>query len=1646
MPRINLDLETLKTARTELAAIESGRRAIDADLVVAQTALERARSAGASPNDTVPLERRVEEARARRNEAIRQRAQLSARIDGLAGGLLQGRDPSQMIEALDGRHPIALLPVRLETRYVPVLAPTTLRIRVYPDDLNTIEHVPALTPEEWEKGRAYWEARFHHADNDAARLLRDLTVIFGRGRATMIVRVLTPLNPVPGEGAAADPTFPETETVDARAKATRAVLLPDRWCAIGYAAPRREVFRIWGNRIADELLLSPDWLATDNPETLLGGDRAWMIDFDAALAKGMALQITQQELNAQALQQHAVPFNLATGTLDRLIVVGVEWTKTAEESGADLTDLLAAHRDSTGLAFAELGTPTNNTESQASGYSPSQERTTGTTAAADAGGEKDALQLLTWAFGIAPDELPAENIDGAHLADQRIALHMMNALWRGTFGHYLFELWNPDFADESKRFLKTRGLYDTRWYAMRYLRPSGALPLLRVGKQPYGILPIVGKRFVTAGSAVETRIGALLGVLRPMWELATGLVPTMTDGDVVKAQQIIQTSAWSQVAKYRDKDASKLMCVIPGPFSEAQGSGRRPVIHALLTAVGISENDFNNAHIYNCNDFLPDPPYEAGTLVGVPWVLADTKDPKKEADDRLPLGDNNYLKQIATASVQVPDAARPLLNAFQSGPALLQALAAYSVQMEQGDAVEGFVPPYATVDGVTKMRTPSMPFVEARNDNEATFTIETPKELAAIAIPSVTGALTLGQHMSAAASVPVVSSPVAAHKAAAELDLSVQHLLPQTRDLSTVRVSLDYLSGRTVGELNIAFRTTLDAFSYRLDAWISARANHRLEQMRERAATGIYVGGVAWVEHLKADRRPDSEGHLLAPSLGQAATAAILRSGFLANHETGAFDIKLDSERTQRATGILQGLTRDQPLAALYGYRIERALRDALLGRFIWPLRLAFPWRPAGQQAKDESREAVGARDVIDGVALLAAREEQPPTVRDRLQNALDHLAQAPAPISPGDWDKISAVIDMAADLADGVADLLLAEGTHQIMQGNLDRAAAAMAIVDKQSLPIETAFNATERGGAGYTQRLVAFCPEADDLWPGDDRSEAEPGINGWLASMLGDPAQYRFVTAVHRGVDGNGDPIVDAIHPTVSLSDLGLSPLSAVLLSAVPSAPHVSSRGETGFRRAIVDAFIAGLVSPGTVTGLDIALESDDAAHLGLGHVEAIAATLKAVIDKARPAARHDLVKTDDALEPKVPTGEGQFPGVDVGELVTRADAAENRFGTLTAAVAASATAVSFLSALAAIDTYLPSRSWPAEVFAIDAASASPAGRDARAMSARDAVMRLLGARQAALDAPIPLMEGQVAASDGQRVQNAIDRIKLLFGKDFPVLPRFTLGPYAAEFDASLADQTALTVNDPWRINGWLTQLGCVRDGANRYASALAAHEALVSPAEAGDFTVVQFPHRAGQVWAALPEAWIQPDGVAPDPKDAPPEELKDFIADRPGAKYRNIQRTAPTLTIACHCPGGFDAPAADTTLAALVCDEWAEFIPDPFQTAGIGFHYDAPGARPPQSVLLALPPRLDQDAWTFDDLLDVIHEAFDLAKLRAVRPQDLKGGLGALLPGNYLPHTYTDHLPSVQLLKMQRDAMSRLLETSIDPNLHVFTLGKV
>ena len=109
------------------------------------------------------------------------------------------------------------------------------------------------------------------------------------------------------------------------------------------------------------------------------------------------------------------------------------------------------------------------------------------------------------------------------------------------------------------------------------------------------------------------------------------------------------------------------------------------------------------------------------------------------------------------------------------------------------------------------------------------------------------------------------------------------------------------------------------------------------------------------------------------------------------------------------------------------------------------------------------------------------------------------------------------------------------------------------------------------------------------------------------------------------------------------------------------------------------------------------------------------------------------------------------------------------------------------------------------------------------------------------------------------------------------------------------------------------------------------------------------------------------------------------------------------------------GQPEPAIDGALAGLVFDEWTEVmprrraradLPDPeapqdVQTTGLALNANAPGARPPQAILIAMSP--DGAAWTSDRLVAALDEAMALARMRCVTLQTLPFG-GLQLPALY------------------------------------------
>ncbi|MEO8280460.1 MAG: hypothetical protein ABI564_12265, partial [Ideonella sp.] len=272
---------------------------------------------------------------------------------------------------------------------------------------------------------------------------------------------------------------------------------------------------------------------------------------------------------------------------------------------------------------------------------------------------------------------------------------------------------------------------------------------------------------------------------------------------------------------------------------------------------------------------------------------------------------------------------------------------------------------------------------------------------------------------------------------------------------------------------------------------------------------------------------------------------------------------------------------------------------------------------------------------------------------------------------------------------------------------------------------------------------------------------------------------------------------------------------------------------------------------------------------------------------------------------------------------------------------------------------------------------------------------------ARAAALLAEVTARRAAAPAAlagdaPGEQVRKTLARMHAVLGKSHPILPLFTLGGLAAESAASLAVRDQLLNGDDLAIVGWLPKLGAVRENTGLLNDVISATEAMGVLTQASDFKLLQTSAQIDKPvkrWGALP---CDPD-----------DDLRGVVA------------------VVAHAPAALATLNGDDAIAGLFVDEWSETIPAKQETTGLSFHFDAPGARAPQSMLLAVPHDLSVPNWTLDALLGVVDEALALARLRAVRPQDLQG-LGLLLPGLFLSNNFKRDVPSLDF--------ARLVETNL------------
>ena len=808
--------------------------------------------------------------------------------------------------------------------------------------------------------------------------------------------------------------------------------------------------------------------------------------------------------------------------------------------------------------------------------------------------------------------------------------------------------------------------------------------------------------------------------------------------------------------------------------------------------------------------------------------------------------------------------------------------------------------------------------------------------------------------------------------------------------LDELTASIKHLIGSPDADYGALLGGSLDASSHRLDAWVTALATSRLGQLRQARQAQVYLGGFGWVENLVAREplkpvtvpdEPDAvadpaiAGYQLAPSLQQAITAAVLRSGYLTHNPPGdtvpaadtPFAIDLSSRRARLATWLLDGVRQGQPLSALLGYRFERALQEAGDGDLIDKFRQAVPYSPVTTtnltgETQGEPTESAAPSDVTDGVALYqlwqAETEQQNPPA-------------LPPPLASADWTRARQALAVLADSVDAVADAVAAQALHEALTGNTYGAAGAIDSVASGVVPPpQLSFLNTVRDGAAVTHRLLVPVPAGQQYppagWPATPRGEAEPSLTSWLAGLLGDPAQAAATVTLTdaTGAPLSGDPV------PVTLASLGLGPLDVAALAARP----------VELENLAVHTVLAARPAGSPVASGGTLDASPSGATRPLSAVLAIAKAAGQLIGASRGADARDLA----------PAATVTVTGANFDDLAARVHGSTS--GPVGVVAELKAAADAFTAALpgdpppgsgTAPATGVPAGADPATLAAalvkavlLGVAAAAPAGTGEAALPVLVAQARGARTEIARRQAAVTGLEPAAGDTEPARLAARLNQLTAALGAGFRALPVITTTP--ADLVAQAASLTDASTADPGQgADAWLVKAGRVRQPVADLLGVCCAAEALGSGPPLS-LTIAQLPMpKSAQPWAGLPYA--SSPGTPPAPNTL------------------SLVMTAPAAP-----PGAF---------AALVVTDWTEVIPSQQQVAGLAYHYDAPNAQAPQCILLAVPARLDTVTWSYADLASTVTAARDVAHIRGVDYADLPAPARLVLPAAYYPDSLAD-----------------------------------
>ena len=1051
------------------------------------------------------------------------------------------------------------------------LNPSDQPQRTKPSDVLLIisaSAAPAKTADFWEK---VWRAGGTEAAIVAARPALETEV--GVATAKRIVEEFMPVNlgqpPGAGETRATNGVkvavlkFTPLGDLALRrtswSRAPQVRLLPERLVLMAWRGNTIEIDEE-GATIQAPLAVGPDPAGTGNEQLKPDGDELqipesirWMFDFERALEVGMAFRVNLTP------QQAAAGFT-------RIVVLGVRVSDTAAEGKKQLETLLEDHLHSrTGFELLPQGTATNNTEDESTGFNvhgnPDASFETGFREQPAFTPQADPLlcqdgEWFARLLGVSP--ALAQRIPNAGGRDQLEARAMNLALWPGTIGYMMRTMMAPVFAESD--------IDATRSYFARYVSGRGAIPAVRVGAQPYGILPV-------------TSFNAVNWFDDDRFSHATVFVAQGFSGYLKRLRALVM-----QIEREWDAQLAKVS------FVGKSGPGIDP--HQVLLDV----LDLHASSV-ECHSLKADSEthkYHLLSLLSHPLATALLKNLPTKADALA------LLRRLGYAGAGEPDA---VTKSFSGRTPPLTGAVIDTVEFSETDPIAPCAGTMNYLEWLVNAARTNFDIIQEQRGFDAG------REPSALLYLLLRHALQIAYSSTAqrekarrgliqAAQVSYAEPAfvhVQAEKTVSESRYNVLHETVNGRRLSElIRLNIDAidpelseqvaaierLTRTPTAALERAFAEHIDCASYRLDAWKQGLLAWQLERMRTagEGQDGTYLGAYGWLEEVRPEgkifkpvtlaeevdalinkpgdaplmRESTNLGLIHAPSLNHATTAAVLRNGYQAN--AGRMAVDLSSQRVRLAMGIIEGMRVGQSLGALLGYRFERHLHDAgilQLRATMYAIRRQFPL--AAQQiksTKDDTLaiEAIAASNVVDGRALLRHVEAS------AQQGYPWGIATLPLDPDPTRRAAMNAAIDAAVahirDVNDAVADLALAEGVHQAVIGNYDRSAGTLEAFAKGNRPPEVDVIRTPRSGTSLTLRTALHLDPTATAnpiagVPMSPMASAEPVLNAWLASRL--PAADNVgcrVTWIDRATG------VPAPPEFVTQKQLNLQPLDLIYL----------------------------------------------------------------------------------------------------------------------------------------------------------------------------------------------------------------------------------------------------------------------------------------------------------------------------------------------------------------------------------------------------------------------------------------------------------------------------------------------------------------